>query len=712
MADLVPRRILSHLLFLFAVLVGSSLLASPALGQTTIFSENFGSGDLGKFSQFSVASNANWSNSNGAASINGFGADEASNDWLISSSLDLTSTNSEELTATIGNQYGGPDLKVKVSTNYSGTGDPTTATWTEAKSITPPGGTVDITVDLSAYSGNSSVYVAFQYTSTGTGGGDAADFTVDDVTVTSTSKPTIRFTSSTAKAAEDGGSTTLTAEIAGVDPSNEISAEVAFNGGNSSADVSDIGNYTMQTITFPSSATVGDTKDVTVTLSDDGSQEGNETAEFELTNLTTSGNAEIGSPSVITTTIIDDDRSVDDARTALRNGNEEEVVLKGTVTRAYGSYARLQDNSGPTGASAIVIRQTSGGLSSGFQQDITDGNIQPGTELRVQGTLSQFSGLIQLSNSDLSGYSIQGQGTPPTPQDVNLSDIKSNGEDYESELVRITGVEFTSASGNFSSGTNYDVKDGSLSSSFTDAFRVQGSDESALDGASIPSGTFTFTDVVGQFNSFGGVDNDTGYQLIGIRPSTALPVELTAFDAEQAADGVVLSWQTASETNNAGFRVQRKAEDGSWSEIQFVDGNGTTTRTSRYQVRDSDLPYTTGEVTYRLKQVDIDGSTELSDPVTVELGGAQSLALANVYPNPATGPVTVKYTVPAEMSGDVTLQLFDVLGRVVRTVADEPANATGRQKATISTGGLSTGTYFLRLSAGGQTRTEQVTVVQ
>lgn len=202
---------------------------------------------------------------------------------------------------------------------------------------------------------------------------------------------------------------------------------------------------------------------------------------------------------------------------ARERGTGTTVVIEGTVTRAFGAYARIQDGSGPTGASGIVIRQTSGSEASAFQQDISDGTIQPGTMLRVTGTTSAFSGLYQINNDDLSNYTVTGQGSVPDPQTVTLSDIAApNGENYESELLRVEELSFPSASGSFEEGTTYTVENAD-GTSFE--FRVQGSDETNIIGESIPSGTFTYQGVLGQFNSFSGPNTNEGYQFIPVQPS-------------------------------------------------------------------------------------------------------------------------------------------------------------------------------------------------
>ena len=200
------------------------------------------------------------------------------------------------------------------------------------------------------------------------------------------------------------------------------------------------------------------------------------------------------------------------------------VTIEGTVTRAFGSYVRLQDDSGPTGASAIVIRQTFGSTSPAFQQAIADGTIRPGTVLRLTGATSAFNGLLQINNSDLASYTVVAQGDPPAPQTVTLTDLATNGADYESELVTIDGLTFVDpGASTFRNETSYTVQD---ADGTTLTFRVQNDDETALGNTSIPVLPFDYEGVVGVFSG--------DYQLIPIRPSDltvrAMPPETFPVD--------------------------------------------------------------------------------------------------------------------------------------------------------------------------------------
>ena len=192
-----------------------------------------------------------------------------------------------------------------------------------------------------------------------------------------------------------------------------------------------------------------------------------------------------------------------------------------------------------------------------------------------------------------------------------------------------------------------------------------------------------------------------------------LPVELAGFEARVDDGTIRLNWQTASETSNARFEVQRRVGEGasesgdSWTTVGSVDGAGTTTEAQRYQFTDEDLPYEADALTYRLRQVDIDGSAHLSEVLTVERR-IDELQLLGTYPNPARSQATLRYAVPERQN--VKIRLYDVLGRRVRTVVDEELK--GRHKRRVDLSGLPSGVYFLQLGAGGATKTQKLTVVR
>lgn len=208
--------------------------------------------------------------------------------------------------------------------------------------------------------------------------------------------------------------------------------------------------------------------------------------------------------------------------------------------------------------------------------------------------------------------------------------------------------------------------------------------------------------------TLGGIDALSRWTL-GSEDSP-LPVELARFDATADGESVQLTWATASETNNAGFEVERKrADSDTWTPVGFVDGHDTTSEAQRYSFSDADVPYTADSLSYRLKQIDIDGSATLSQEVEVAFTTPERLALRGNYPNPFTEQTTIRYELP--QAGPVRLAVYNVLGQRIATLVDEQQEA-GRQQIRFDASDLASGTYFIRLSTKGTIRTQKLTVVQ
>jgi len=186
----------------------------------------------------------------------------------------------------------------------------------------------------------------------------------------------------------------------------------------------------------------------------------------------------------------------------------------------------------------------------------------------------------------------------------------------------------------------------------------------------------------------------------GIRVSTSwsdvVPVELTSFNALIKNNGVSLNWITATELNNSGFEVERKSGNTNWSKLAFIDGHGTTTSPNKYSYFDGNL--LSGKYSYRLKQIDFDGSYVYSKVVETNIDLPSKFELAQNYPNPFNPNTVIAYSLPK--AGHVTLKVYNALGQEVSTLVNGMVEA-GNHNIKFNASGFSSGIYYYRLEADG-----------
>jgi len=185
-----------------------------------------------------------------------------------------------------------------------------------------------------------------------------------------------------------------------------------------------------------------------------------------------------------------------------------------------------------------------------------------------------------------------------------------------------------------------------------------------------------------------------------------IPVELTSFVASVDESEVLLSWNTASEVNNSGFSIERNSGEG-FETIGFVPGFGTTTETHSYSFTDSDLQ--AGNYTYRLKQVDLDGTFEYSDELTVEVITPFEFALEQNYPNPFNPTTQITYQL-AENS-NVVLKVYNLLGKEVAVLVDAQKEV-GVHKVNFDASHLPSGVYMYKIEAAGLVETKKMMLLK
>lgn len=193
---------------------------------------------------------------------------------------------------------------------------------------------------------------------------------------------------------------------------------------------------------------------------------------------------------------------------------------------------------------------------------------------------------------------------------------------------------------------------------------------------------------------------------------SALPVELTGLEAQADGAEVVLSWRTASETNNAGFTVEVEREQATvgagWQAVAFVAGAGTTAQAQRYAVRIPGLG--PGLHRFRLKQTDFDGTFSYSSKVEVTIEVAGTYVLSPAYPNPFN-PKT-SFSLAVAQGQHVTAEVFDVMGRCIEMLFDEEMAAHQTRRFVWEAGNRPSGLYFLRITGEHFRQTQRVTLLR
>ena len=183
-----------------------------------------------------------------------------------------------------------------------------------------------------------------------------------------------------------------------------------------------------------------------------------------------------------------------------------------------------------------------------------------------------------------------------------------------------------------------------------------------------------------------------------------LPVELTSFDASiKDENKIILRWSTTTETNNKGFTIESLKVDKldglqGWENVGFVDGAGTTTENHHYSFVDEGL--TAGRYSYRLKQIDFDGTFEYSNTIVIEIASPTEFKLNQNFPNPFNPETKIEFQIPT--TSNVNLTVFNVLGEKIREIVNEKLDA-GYYGFVFNGENQSSGTYIYSLNSENYT---------
>lgn len=183
---------------------------------------------------------------------------------------------------------------------------------------------------------------------------------------------------------------------------------------------------------------------------------------------------------------------------------------------------------------------------------------------------------------------------------------------------------------------------------------------------------------------------------LSVTEDAMLASELQSFEATKSLNDVVLKWTTASEINSHSFIIEH-ADDGiNFERIGQTLAAGNSTELRAYHYRHTQA--IKGDNYYRLKEVELDGSTHHSEVIMVRMGEIHGDT--DVFPNPVFDVTSVYIYNNEEKTSETELFIYSVSGQLIN--AQKTELKPGANTIPLNMNDLESGYYFIdiRLNEG------------
>ncbi|NND78048.1 MAG: T9SS type A sorting domain-containing protein [Flavobacteriales bacterium] len=150
--------------------------------------------------------------------------------------------------------------------------------------------------------------------------------------------------------------------------------------------------------------------------------------------------------------------------------------------------------------------------------------------------------------------------------------------------------------------------------------------------------------------------------------NTTLPIFLSSFNVKPYdANSTELDWTSHTEINSDLYRIERSVDGLNWIFVDDVSAAGNSSSPISYSYLDKDISNGTEQGSlfyYRLKMIDLDGSYEYSDVLSVNFDTYMG-QIITVYPNPFQDELLVDLSAINTQRGEIELEIYDVSGKMV-----------------------------------------------
>ena len=382
----------------------------------------------------------------------------------------------------------------------------------------------------------------------------------------------------------------------------------------------------------------------------------------------------------------------------ISNGGALSITGGGTTTTVTVSQTNFTSNEVNTGSDAYggAIYQNSGNLAVfdclfNSNKVYNNSSITYGEAVAIVGTaVASFSGSRFTGNmndnggTDNYGGAIYASGTPTVSVDScsfsgNSADATRGIDIYSSA----SGSNFTITQSSFASVANYDIV------AAASTINVTNSGTPTHNGATVNVSGGSFTPVSPSVVSYSG---SCPTSII------ILPIELTKFEGACINNQITLLWQTATETYNKVFYIEKSTDGVHFNNVGKLNGAGTSNHSINYSFIDASSTET--DAYYRFRQFDFNGNSSLSQIIHVfPTCAPKPVSDMVLFPSPTTDRLSLNFTLFENATVSCSIQ--NDMGQIVFQNQEQNLSS-GFQEINLETRSLASGIYFIRIRINEQ----------
>jgi Secretion system C-terminal sorting domain len=200
--------------------------------------------------------------------------------------------------------------------------------------------------------------------------------------------------------------------------------------------------------------------------------------------------------------------------------------------------------------------------------------------------------------------------------------------------------------------------------------------------------------------------NSTWFREFSLTPAlTTLPIKLSSFTAMLVNTKADLKWTTSYEKDVNYFAIEKSTDGKNFSQIGMVFAKGNSTENNSYTYPDASINTTKESIVYyRLRSVDIDGKSQVSEVKLIRVG-KQNEQIASIvsYPNPVVNELRV--TIPTTWQGKKVS--YEVLNNNGQSTYRKEIGSSS-QTETIAVSQLAPGFYIIKVSCNGEVAQQKI----